>query len=1075
MRPFPSFCPLVVRLVALVALLGLGPLAHAAGYTWQSANIGGGGFVSGIVYHPTERNLVYARTDVGGAYRLNPSNGQWIALNDDLGGLNNEFMLLGVLSLAVDPNDANRLYLACGQYADTTYWTPPYGAILRSTDRGATWSRTALTVRIGGNDDGRNTGERLQVDPNDGNILFLGTTRAGLWKSTDAGVTWSQVTSFAPTQCTLVLFDKTTGSTGSATQTIFVGVASTTGSSLYRSTDGGATWTAIPGQPTGVMPHHADIAYGASRALYLAYANALGPNGASSGAVWKLNLTDGSWTNITPAAGSGGYGGISVCAANPLVLAASTLDRWSPRDAVYRSTDGGATWTDVLTSATIDTSSAPWAAAVTPHWIGDIRLDPFDPSRAMFNTGFGLFATTGFTSAATTWSFYARGLEESVPLMGVSPTSGAHLLSAIGDYDGFYHDDLAASPARFSPHYGTNTSIDCAANAPASVVRTYNSGTRGARSTDGGVTWTAFAACPSSSASGGTIAISADGTTLVWSQQNTVAYRSTNNGASWTACAGAPASASYTFAPVADRVNASKFYIYNQSSGVVYRSTDAGATFSAGATVPTWGGRLRTTPGQEGHLWLPCWTNGLRRSTDSGVSFSTVSTVQEANAIGFGMAATGQTYPAIFLWGKVSGTTGLYRSDDSGVTWIRINDDRHQFGYINWIDGDPRLFGRVYLGSSGRGVIYGDAFTLPALPSYDWAIFTRNVSGSYTPATAMPAGVTYSATGLPAWATLDPLTGTITGTPTTGDGAIVPVTLTALDAASGQTVSGQVNLLVAAAGSNLRIFALSARAQVLTDDNRLIPGIVVGGTAAQSYMIRAGGPCLPADQVPNFLADPQMELVAMKSTGTVSLASNDDWETGNDASAMRTAFASLGMGAYATGSKDAALLATLDPGVYTTVISGKDRTTGVGIMEVYDAGGAANPGQLRAISCRALVGTEANVLIPGLAMVGGGAKHCLIRVAGPQLAKDHLQNVLLPDPEITLYSHGAALAHNDDWETGNDVAAIQAATARIGTQFDAGSKDAAMLVTLVTGNYTFVISGKNGATGVVVVEIYLLD
>jgi hypothetical protein len=121
---------------------------------------------------------------------------------------------------------------------------------------------------------------------------------------------------------------------------------------------------------------------------------------------------------------------------------------------------------------------------------------------------------------------------------------------------------------------------------------------------------------------------------------------------------------------------------------------------------------MRAVPGIEGNLWLPAWGSGLLRSVDSGSTFTAVSSVQEAYQVGFGRAAAGQTHPSVFMWGKVAGTVGFFRSDDVGATWMRINDDQHQFGYINWISGDPRIFGRVYLATSGRGVIYGDRVAL---------------------------------------------------------------------------------------------------------------------------------------------------------------------------------------------------------------------------------------------------------------------------------------------------------------------------------------------------------------------------
>ena len=115
------------------------PKASAQSYTWRNAEIGGGGFVTGTVFHPTEPGLVYARTDVGGIYRLDTATNRWIPLNDDIGGLNNEFQHLGVLTIGLDPSDANRVYIATGQYGGTESWKLP-SRIYRSTNRGATWT-----------------------------------------------------------------------------------------------------------------------------------------------------------------------------------------------------------------------------------------------------------------------------------------------------------------------------------------------------------------------------------------------------------------------------------------------------------------------------------------------------------------------------------------------------------------------------------------------------------------------------------------------------------------------------------------------------------------------------------------------------------------------------------------------------------------------------------------------------------------------------------------------------------------------------------------------------------------------
>ncbi len=100
--------------------------------------------------------------------------------------------------------------------------------------------------------------------------------------------------------------------------------------------------------------------------------------------------------------------------------------------------------------------------------------------------------------------------------------------------------------------------------------------------------------------------------------------------------------------------------------------------------------------------------NGLYHSTDAGAAFVRLSGVEQVHAFGFGKAAPGVRYPALYMVGTVDGVRGIFRSIDTARTWVRINDDAHQWGLVLQITGDPKQYGRVYVGTHGRGTMYGD-------------------------------------------------------------------------------------------------------------------------------------------------------------------------------------------------------------------------------------------------------------------------------------------------------------------------------------------------------------------------------
>lgn len=1047
-----AFCLLFSGLFAAVA--------RAQTYAWRTAEIGGGGFVTGTVFHPAEQGLVYSRTDVGGAYRLDSATNRWIALNDDIGGLNNEFQHLGVLSLGIDPSDANRLYIATGQYGGTESWKLP-SRIYRSSNRGNTWEGYVVPgFKMAGNGEGRGTGERFAVSPVNGSVILLGTSDAGVWRSTDRGVTWARLAGFpaAVTSLNFVLYAPANASGAGPARRVYAAGRSLTSPSLWYSDDNGDTWIEAPNQPGRTAGQEMFALMGsfdAAGTFYVTWGDQTGPGSYQTRyVVSKLAAGASTWTSITPPTGQGGFAGVSADARTAGHVVVTTIHRWWPGDEVYRSTNGGSTWSAVLrsTGTTRSPGNSPWATSAGPHWMTDVDIDPFNSERVIFNTGFGLFQTTNLSAAnaSRVWTFYNDGLEELVPLGLYSPSVGPALIAATGDYTGFRLDNLNRSPRRgaMQPMNGSNAYVMGAALNSQRMVRQHS--TDSLISSDAGATWARFAATPPSAVNGhNRIALSADGNVLLWAPSGSGAYVSTNNGASWTATTGASllgnssatltvatlagaagtagatnasgtaasfsapeglavasdgrryvadtgnhlirtiasggavstlaggagisgaidasgtaarfnapagiafgngflyvadtgnhlirqvttggvvttfaggagspgsldgagasarfnspggiavdsagtvyvadtanhiirkispagvvvtlagtagasgsangvgaaarfssprgiavnasgvvyvadtgnhviraiatdgtvttlagtpgssgstngtgavarfnaprgiavdasgiihvadtgnqtirritaagavttvagtagsagttdgsnttarfnapsgvavqpdgyylyiadtashtvrrATAYLTLIPFADATDKDRLYLWNSSARTLLASTNAGASFSVTTTtLPSTLQQIRPVPGRTGQLWARAGADGLYQSSNYGASFTKLTSVTEVYQFDFGRAAPGAAHPAVFIWGRVGGVLGFFRSDNAGSSWTRINTNLQQFGYINDMAGDPRVYGRVYLGTSGRGVVVGEL--VPATP-----------------------------------------------------------------------------------------------------------------------------------------------------------------------------------------------------------------------------------------------------------------------------------------------------------------------------------------------------------------------
>ncbi len=763
-----------VKFLTMASIFGLGVLvstANAEKYNWGNVRFDGGGFVSAVIFHPKQENLLYARTDVGGIYRYDFKNETWAPLMDWIS--ENDKGLYGTEAFALDPTDPKRIYVLAG----TGYFSKGRTAVLRSEDYGETWDTSYVEMLAHGNGMGRQTGEKLAVDPNMPNILFCGSRTKGLYKSSDYGKTWTsayQVALSSATESALnnvngisfVMFDESQGKNADgSTKTIYIGISETK-DNLQVSNDGGKTWKAISGGPEKLMPHRAKIVGGN---MYITYADGPGPHSINSGAVYKYNIAGGTWEDITPSDSVtheqspttyekdySSYGGISIDPKDPKHIVVSTLGKYTGRhlakdangkerdnygDRIYTSTDGGKSWIHGQhygDGVNIDANGTSWIPGNAIHWAGSLEINPFNNKQAWVTSGNGIFMTDDITAKVPVWKFQSKGIEETVPLDIVS-VPGGPLVTAIGDYDGAAYTDITQSTPRHTPTIGTTQSM---AYAPLSgtFLRTGTITVYGQyeainynvmyRSDDAlAAKWDTVKTTLKGAQ--GLVVLSADGKVILHRpDQSANVYRSDDNGASWTAIeTGTQTQYSRI---VADPVDANVFYVMN-SMGTLYKSTDKGKTFEAqtarlqnegAGEYYNGGGLIRTVYGREGHLWVPLdqsqmWLskgyseNGLAYTEDGGKTWNKCEGVNTAIAVGIGKAKEGADYETIFIWGVAGGAEnplGIYRSTDKGKTWEQVNDNAHMFGGPgngNFVQGDMNTFGVVYMSTVGRGLIIG--------------------------------------------------------------------------------------------------------------------------------------------------------------------------------------------------------------------------------------------------------------------------------------------------------------------------------------------------------------------------------
>jgi xyloglucan-specific exo-beta-1,4-glucanase len=706
-----------------------------APYRWRNVAIGGMGFVTGIVVHPQEPNVVYVRTDVGGVYRWNPQDSQWIPLMDGLP--RDRGNLFGIESIALDAHRPNIIYAAAGGYTHSP------SDVLKSSDRGETWTATQLKtpagepVRMGGNQYWRWSGERLAVDPNNSNVVYFGSRLDGLYRSMDGAKSWKKVTSFpsagaADHGIPFVVFDAASSPVPKKlSERLYAGIKG----QIYQSQDAGKTWQFLPGFANqNHYPQQATIS--ADGNLYV---TTMTDEKKPQGGVWKYNQQR--WSQITPQAGKN-YSALTLDPqdSSHLLVAEYPLNP----NGIYRSITGGNHWR----SLNLNVASIPWWADWHLHTLmGGLKIDPHNARRVWLTNGFGVLRTEDIAANSSNWCPLMNNLEELVVFVVKSPLgqSEAVLFSGVADMGGFRHDSLDTFPQSTLDKntFGDTTSLDFAEADPNMIVRVGNTPTEGNReqgrlnaaySSNGGKVWKPFTEAPAN-AINGKVAVSAtlqaNGfPVIVWAPQGQVyPVRSRDGGASWEPTRGAPNQTTRSLwassqAIASDRVDGDLFYLYKDDDspghGALYRSTNGGADWQR--TVANLPGTdkhaVRSTPGMRGEVWLKLAgeTPSLLRSSDAGTSFVPLSNVQKVEDFTFGKPAPDRQNPTVFVYGIIHGTEGLFRSDDAtslpgsaaAATWVEVSIPEKRLGNLLYLEGDRRVFGRVYVATGGRGILYGE-------------------------------------------------------------------------------------------------------------------------------------------------------------------------------------------------------------------------------------------------------------------------------------------------------------------------------------------------------------------------------
>ncbi|PWJ34970.1 carbohydrate-binding protein [Sediminitomix flava] len=684
-------------------------------YTWDNVIVGGGGYVTGIVIHPTEVGLMYMRTDIGGIFRWEESDNRWVPL---FGWVSpDEDNLYGVDGIALDQNNPDIIYATLGKYPTDA------GGIYKSYDRGIHWEKLREDT-FASNMKYREVGENIAVDPNNSNVVYCGTRINGLIRSTNAGSNWSTISSVPtgyvgdpsnywdfdnnPIGIRSIVIDPSSTISGRS-RNIYAAVWS---DGVYHSNNGGDSFYKMAGSPSNVI--RVENAPG-----NIVYAT-------TEDGIYKYN---GSWQKL--AVNPTGYtmfNGIDVDPNNSNNLIASTgTQLWWQKQ--YISSDAGVSWKELdAFNGTMTVHDATWHSIDLGFYqaaTAAIIFDPHKSGRVYSTDWYQVWRTENIWETPSHWYNDVKGHEEIVVLALCTPHEGVALFSGQGDVVGFRHDNQNELPTKRLTDKAECTGIDYCETNPAhfalvSASDWYGANTEIFTSNDYGDNFTAVNV-PNGALNGKIAMASNDPNKLVYVFGNSQPYYSTDGGNSWQLSSGGPSTAltttymyQYDDPLVSDRTEPNTFYLLDRPNGTLYKSTNGGQSWFVhhNSDLPSSSnyGNLGIGWGDDNNLMgVSLWTDGLWLSNNAGTSFFKINYFSNARMFSFGKAKDGNNIPSIYVYGIHNGQWGVYRSDDFGTNWQRINDDLSYVGNSpTMMKADRQTFGKVYVGTNGSGLFYGE-------------------------------------------------------------------------------------------------------------------------------------------------------------------------------------------------------------------------------------------------------------------------------------------------------------------------------------------------------------------------------